>query len=99
MPPPLLRCEDLPSTTARLAGFVPPRHGVFPPVGAAALEGEIKEEAMAEGRRRGTFAFKGSGTWPHGIAPRFPSQGRRTKKAGPICVGPAGCMPQVDQNV
>lgn len=49
----------------------PPGHGgarlagcVFPPTDGAALEGEIKEEAMAGGRRRGTFAFKGSATRP-----------------------------------
>src|SRR3546814_20340624 len=67
MPPPLFRPEGLqatPGSDHRLAG----KQGSCPPLvgrrasrnaGANALGCEIKEEAWAIGRRRGTFAPKG----------------------------------------
>src|SRR3546814_927785 len=78
MPPPLFRPEGLqatPGSDHRLAG----KQGSCPPLvgrrasrnaGANALGCEIKEEASAIGRRRGTFA-------PKGIRTRRPAICRR----------------------
>src|SRR3546814_13879560 len=90
MPPPLFRPEGLqatPGSDHRLAG----KQGSCPPLvgrrasrnaGANALGCEIKEEASAIGRRRGTFA-------PKGIRTRRPAICRRVLFLQSIAEDPA----------